>query len=68
MAVLNGVGVNCCLKAGALTHIRSILQMALFRNGRPETAATRSKVNAVRVVAASFIRTPKGGGFLEPFL
>ena len=42
--------------------------MALFRNGRPETAATRCKVNAVRVVAASFIRTPKGGGFLEPFL
>ena len=68
MAVLNGMGVNCCLKAGALTHIRSILQMALFRNRTPEAAATRCNVNAVRVAAAPFIRTPKGGSFLELFL
>ena len=42
--------------------------MALFRNRTPEAAATRCNVNAVRVAAAPFIRTPKGGSFLELFL
>ena len=62
MAVLNGVSVNCCLYTGALTHTRSTAQMSFSRNRTPK------KATACFISAAPFLRTPKGGGFLEAFL